>query len=100
MEDPPPILGYQRGTPPVISGFAYFRVVISALIRLFFSFGLAGIGLLGLVLGMVDIAGAGHPEDLACASVVWGPIFIVIGVRGFLRAIEILMEGRMYNRHY
>jgi hypothetical protein len=86
--------------PPQISGKAYFQVMAFALLRLFSSLALAALGWMFLVGGVCGIASAGHPDDLACAGVVWGPILIVLAIRWSLRAVEILMAGRTFNRHY
>jgi len=100
LEDRPPILNYQTATPRRLSGFAYFRVVALASVVLIYSAAQAGLGLLFLLGSVAEIFSAGHPEELACVGIVWGPIISLLALWWFKCAIEILKAGRDYNPHY
>ena len=100
MEKPPPILGYRSVPPPQVSGVPYLCLIVFALIRLFISAGLALSGLIFAIGGVMGLYTAGRPDDMACSGVVWGPILFVVASRWFRRAVEILMAGKTYNRHY
>ncbi len=100
VEKPPPILGYRPAAPPTISGFTYVRVTAVAIIQLLIA---ATIGIFATLIffgGIIGLLVGGHPADLPCAGIVWGPIVMFLAVRWFTKAVEVLAAGRTYNRHY
>jgi hypothetical protein len=99
-ETPPFILSYRGAIAPKRSRFSYFWIVFFALVRLAFGICFAIGGLCMTVAGIFGLIEAGHPDNLPCAAIAWGPLLVPLGIYWFRRAIDILDSGRDYNPHY
>jgi hypothetical protein len=100
VEAPPLVLSYRAVAGPKASGFTYFWVVFFALVRLTFGICVGIGGVCITIASIVALIEAGHPDDLQCATIVWGPLLVPLGIYWFLQAIDILRYGRDYNPHY
>jgi hypothetical protein len=94
------ILSYRTVTTPKRSRFAYFWNVFFAIIRLGFGICFTLGGLFSTIGGIIGLVQTGHPVDLACAAVVWGPVLMPLGIYWFMKAIDILDAGPDYNSRY